>query len=137
MDSSIYRGYGTMNKEREIRSLTWKYFWEQKIQEVQKFTFILLLILLGITAMVYIPYLIGHSIGDNKSKLCGDQNIGTLVIVECDTLEQWGEGFLYLLITSMVIFMIYFWVTSNWEKANKKAKIDINKNKRAYKYKGR
>lgn len=107
-----------MNKQNEIRSLTWKYFWKQKITEIS-------LGIIGLLLLIFIPYILGHSIGDNMHVGCGVTN----EIEECNIIVQWFEGFFYLVVGVMFIFVVIKllinWITSNWKKANDRAKKDI------------
>jgi len=119
-------------KNQKLRSLTWQYFIERKIKEVFLTIFILSLI-------VFIPYLVGSSIGDNKSVYCDlsdycqdsynwdvcDEN------AQCGEFNQWAEGLGYLAGASFILcfigFIIYFWFSSNWEKAQEKARKELKK----------
>ncbi len=109
--------------DKEEKNLTWKYFLQQKVKEVLGFIIILL-------AIVFIPYLVGHNIGDNMSRICG----GTSEIEECNNVAQWFEGIAYILFGAIVfiviILIVHDWITSNWKKANKRAKKELNKIKR-------
>ena len=99
---------------QKLRSLTWEYFIEAKIKEI-------VLTILIIAAIVFIPWLLGHYIGDNQSWWCGELNIN-----DCDNIDQWLEGFVYSVGGIIVIFIISGWLSSNWEKADKKARKELN-----------
>ena len=107
-----------MNKEKELKSLTWKYFWEQKVEEIGKAILFVLISLLIISAVVVIPYLLGHFIGDNVSELCSEQ---WDYPEDCEPLYQWFEGFLYLILPALPLFLLWVWIDDNWRKAKKRA----------------
>ena len=75
--------------------------------------------MLSVFVVGYCSYLIGHSIGDNKSNLCN--------VNECKAGEQMIEGLFYIFITLIITIVTYDWIKNNWMKANKKAKKDIDK----------
>lgn len=113
------------------RILTWKYFWLQKFTEVFR-------VLLIASIIFFLPFMIGHNIGDNKDILCGN-NI--YLEQDCLVAVQWIEGIMYIFLTLIIIalatFLLYLmysaiqeWIQSNWEKASKRAKADIRKIKR-------
>ena len=128
-----------MNKKE--KSLTWKYFWQQKAKEI-----ILTLLIIGI--IIFIPYILGHNIGDGEDIDCGGEFIKTVfkdvpftsqnywALNECLTIEEWAEGCIYILIITIGVFVLWiiltilydvigYWLNSNWEKASKKAKVNI------------
>lgn len=135
-----------MNKELE--ALTKKYFWEQKIKEV--FSFILI-----VTLIIFLPYFIGNSIGDNANciKSYGNQTNDNRILndafegislEECKSLggqlnyfgsiAQWFEGLSYLILLFALVIMIgvAFIILSelfmDWIGSNwKKAKRRANK----------
>lgn len=107
----------------ELRSLTWKYFWQQKFKEVLGFLGIVLL-------FVLLPFVLGHFVGDNQSSMCamngapyGD------VEFECNIFFQWMEGFFYIVVSFMIIFVLYMiisqWISNNWEKAESRARKEL------------
>lgn len=117
---------------KQERSLTWKYFFEQKEKEIGKALIILFYTCLLIIVLIYVPLFIGNSIGDNKSKYCGDNgkygygtDYGTDYEYECTTMQTWLQGFLYLLVSIIFIGLFIFWIMCNWYKAVNNAKRDI------------
>lgn len=118
-----------MTTEQLIKKKTIKYFIQQKIVEI----ILGILIIIGI---VFIPYWLGHYIGDNQSTFCdfshscdmnyiGDcnENAG------CGKFAQWGEGLLYLIggivVLGLGILLFKVWFSYNWEKAKRKAEADF------------
>ena len=125
-----------MNKQDKIKSRTWKYFIEQKLEEI---TILGLKIFLGI-----ISFLTVSAFGrwfDNmminlmfkwypeQKVLCESYSIGCIL----------GYAFIGILI-SFFIFFIFFicfiilhligkkiieWIKNNWKKANKRARSDF------------
>lgn len=106
-----------MEKNKQLNKLTWEYFIEAKIKEI-------VLTLLIIAAIVFIPYLLGHFIGDNESVWCSDSNDWDIE-EECNPFFNWAEGLIYSVISFMVIFYLFMWLSSNWKKAEKKAKKEL------------
>lgn len=123
----------------KLRSLTWKYFLGQKAMEIGK-------VLLILAVIVFIPYLLGHHIGDGYDVMCSgeigeyDREVGSWVY-ECPSWAEWFEGVVYILFTAMAILLIliigyailagiYDWLKSNWKLADKKAKTELNRHKR-------
>lgn len=106
-----------MNKE--LKSLTWKYFINQKLNEIGKLVAITLLV-------VFIPFFLGNSIGDGYDKMCAELTDGTM---KCDIYLTWMEGVLYIIVTGFILIvtiaLIWWWIDSNWEKAEKRAKEDL------------
>lgn len=101
-----------MNKEKQIRKLTWKYFWKQKWEEVKDFadTFAEPLIFIGVILFgMFGGYLI-----ITYPKIMG---ILFLIII--------GGVLLCCLIGLILIFCN--WIKSNWEKASKRAREELKK----------
>ena len=115
----------TKEQKEKIKNLTWKYFFKQKFLEIS------LTILIGL-AFVFIPYGIGYLLGD-KISLIDCKDVGSIddLSLECSYLQIWGEGFLYFCFTLLVLLICYsvFYklVLSNWEKAKKRARMDVIK----------
>lgn len=116
-----------MNKKQELKGLTWKYFWEQKIEEIRKAFFFTSVALLIIAAVVFIPYLLGHFIGDNVSKVCSEEWDSQ---EDCDISMQWGEGVLYLAIPGLLLVFFWAWIEDNWSKAKRRAKKELKRRRR-------
>ena len=114
-----------MNKQLK---LTWRYFIQNKIKEII-WTIVIL------TAIIFIPYLLGNSIGDNRSSGCDwdcgiDEGIDECnPDTKCGKIIQWFEGAGYLIggifVLSFVGWIIYCWFSSNWEKANNKDRKEL------------
>ncbi len=141
-----------MSNKQQIKSLTWKYFAEQKFMEVG-------LTILIIASLIFIPYLLGHNIGNNghcyinygnvtgNSDMLEDNIIfDETTVDECTLyggnmeyfgyLGQWFEGVFYVFFgTLLVCFLcfilflicsiIYDWLLSNWDKAEMRAKKQV------------
>ena len=103
---------------KEERNLTWKYFWQQKAKE----TIIAVII---IAMIVFIPYLLGHHIGDNQSEdYCGDNSYE---VQECSTIQNWFEGLGYSIIIIIIVGLLLLWILENWWKAEKRAEEELKK----------
>ena len=89
-----------MESEKEIRSLVWKYFWEQKVKELKPFLpyFLFIITFVGVA-------------------FCFNQ------------FPKWYCWFGLIPISIVIICLIYSWIKSNWEKAIKRANIDYKENK--------
>ncbi len=109
-----------MNKQEKIRKLTWNYFLEQKAKEI----FTTLIIVLGV---IFIPFGLGSLVGDGVNEVCGD-DWGTPV--ECNWLETWFEGLIYIAILGFIGTILWMWIENNWNKALEKAKRDYRKKKK-------
>ncbi len=113
-------------ENKQLKNLTWKYFIQNKIKEIFWTAVI-------IAAIIFTPYLLGNSIGDNQSAWCSNSN-GWSVIEECSLVGIWGEGFLYLIggagLIFMIVYVLYSWFSSNWKKATKQAKKELKLNSR-------
>lgn len=130
-----------MNKQE--KDLTWKYFWQQKIWEVT-------MILLIISLIIFIPYILGHNIGDGESTSCHGDFITMVMednafttqnyweLKECIIIDEWAEGAGYVLlglfslaVGGLLLFILLLlavdWIDSNWKKANKRAKARVRK----------
>jgi hypothetical protein len=110
-----------------LRGLTWKYFIDQKIQEV----------IIGLQVIVevfFVAYVLPLFL---SSRILG----GGSICYYCTTGEEYTLLWISGLLIS-VIFLILFagllviieiiekWINSNWEKAKKRAKSELNKKRR-------
>ena len=91
------------NKQEKIKSLTWKYFWKQKKEEIFKFIkqireVLILFVIVGLFTLAVLFYIVAM--------------IVILFFVGCA---------IFLLIQS-----VYIWVSSNWKKAKSRAMSEIN-----------
>lgn len=106
-----------MNNKNELKKLTVKYFWQQKTLEVLSF-------IGGIVAIIFIPYLLG---------------ILTNIIFKfpegyvSNHGGIWTIGLMFVLILVLIGLLIYviyraieYWISENWEKAEKRAKLKLN-----------
>ena len=115
----------------QLKQLTWKYFIQNKIKEIV-WTVVIL------AAIIFIPYLLGNSIGDNRSEWC---DMDMYYEYDCNVGMIWLEGFLYLIggIVALIItiVLIYRWFKSNWNKAERKAEEELRSSHKRRKNKGK
>lgn len=88
-----------MNK---IRKQTWKYFWQQKLKEVS-LTLLGLIIFYGFMNLTSIIH---------KIKLDSFENVGI-----CFCITLFG-----LMVIILIVAVIYSWISSNWERAEERAR---------------
>ena len=103
------------NKQLRIKALTWKYFWEQKIDEIAEH-FVELIVYSFIIAVMLIPT--GTMLEEN-----GYPGI-ILIAIGCSLILFW-----ILVGITFILMDFQDWVTSNWKKAKRRAVKDI-KNER-------
>ena len=127
-----------MNKQ-QLKSLTWKYFWQQKFVEVGSVIMIIL-------ALIFLPYIVGHAVGNNHlcySYYSNETDSKQLSILETQTNEFheeiskvgiWFEGIGWLMFAGgimLVIFclavLIIVWGKNNWNRATDRAKKELRK----------
>jgi len=110
-----------MKQEEKLKKLTQKYFLQQKVREVG-LGFLLLIMIISF------PYMVGNSFGDGLDIMCGDE---VNEIEECKGYQTWLEGLWYVIISLGILLIIYLigrlWIESNWEKAELKAEIELEK----------
>jgi uncharacterized membrane protein len=113
--------------ETNKKSLTWKYFWEQKSVELSK-GFIIL------AALILIPLMIGSFVGDDSALICGDDQE---IVQECGQVYQWFKGLFalfFLFIVGALLFLIgmviWDWINDNWERASERADEEIKRRKK-------
>lgn len=107
---------------KKERRLVWKYFWRQKVKEIVLFSLI-------VSAIIFIPFLLGHNIGDNHSEMCNWNSQSRHGDGKCSTIEQWVEGFFYLIAIVIILGLFFVWLGYNWEKAVKRVKEELKPNK--------
>lgn len=114
--------------DKQERTLIWKYFWQQKLIEVVR-------VLLIVLAIIFIPFTIGHYIGDNIDIMC-DYNLYSAA--DCNNFMQWVEGLFWIFVTLIGLYIfskiligifktLSSWVESNWTRARKRAKAEVQK----------
>lgn len=113
------------NKQKQLRSLTWKYFWEQKLEEAGKPILIGLLILV-IPLIPLIPLLFTDIQATNELGTIGNFFYNYLIsFMACAIV------FVFLLAIYSIIEGLIKWIKSNWKKARRRAKHQVyNKSKR-------
>ena len=101
-----------MNKQQKIRSLTWKYFWKQKVEEIKECVFGILLISLF---LVFLLIFLGYGL-DSKG-------------IEYGMAVVWIG---YFILMSWILFGIIImirnfirWLSNNWKKAKGRAEKEI------------
>lgn len=98
-----------MNKKEKIKKRTWKYFWQQKLEEIG--------LTLGITGgVIFLPYYLSI-LFSNIFKL--EKNDSKIII--------WFGGLVLLLGIAMIFLVFCAWIETNWEKAKERAKEDYKK----------
>ncbi len=118
-----------MNKE-EINSLTWKYFWNQKVKE----TIIpLLYLLIGYLIIVGFPAAIGNFLVGTGVASCGYFEI----IQECNDTMFFQIGLIVIMFTYIILVIFKFllmlpiyWIKSNWKKAKDRARKELREVKK-------
>ncbi len=104
----------TIEKEKELKELSNKYFWEQKAIEIYLF----ILIVLGIIAALYIS-------GSIMLMLDPTIEEGILLAGLLGLLILALSGTLVALVSFMIYKLIEAWIESNKEKAEQRAKKEL------------
>lgn len=120
-----------MKNQTAIKNLTWKYFWEQKRNEIFK----VLLILFIIWSVAGFFFQMGW-FPMHETKECSDRYILERQDQGCsyqDPYQPWFPMWMMvsgIITTGMWILIgLYFWVKSNWKYATERAKEDLEKSK--------
>lgn len=111
--------------KNNIKSLTWKYFIQQKLYEISMFIF---WIILGILVLIIIPITLGFLTNDwLSSEEPAIHNI---------YFNHWLDGIITMIFAFIIlfflwkIFLVFFsWIQSNWEMAKERAKRDVRRKK--------
>ncbi len=105
----------------KLKSLTWKYFWQQKWEEIQ----VPALFVIGILAFVITSYVLGNT---NISCAFNEE------ISLCSTpIEKFWNGIIWnfaigsLFILVIIVIMVGNWIMTNWELAEKRARKELKK----------
>ena len=109
-----------MGKQEEVKKLTWKYFLEQKAQELLNIT-------LWAVSSVVVPLIIGFF------SLKGQLRISDSISLSLLFIWAWGTAVLLSLI--IICLFIYItvgewfmgWIRDNWRTAKRKAQNEVNK----------
>lgn len=110
------------NKQKQLQSLTWKYFWEQKLEEAGKPILIgLLILVIPLIPLLFIDLQTTSEIG-----IIGNFLLNYLIsIIVCVII------FMILMAIYSIIEGLIKWIKSNWKKARRRAKHQVyNKSKR-------
>lgn len=106
-----------MEKEKQIKKLTWKFFWEQKIKEVCLFIII-------IPFVIFVPYWLGKIM----------DRLFTIEIPDNLKFVFWIFGLLFLMLAIVILYAIgtmsYEWIMNNWERAEYRAREKLIKSKK-------
>ena len=111
----------------ELKKLTWKYFWEQKLIEV-------IIGLVIIAAIMFISYLVGICLPDWQQITIGPDNPCYLNHeLDCGLgfWDYWITGLLMSVMGGIILGLIgkglYEWIRFNWEKASSRAEKKLDK----------
>ncbi|KKN58026.1 hypothetical protein LCGC14_0556840 [marine sediment metagenome] len=109
-----------MGKQEEVKKLTWKYFLEQKAQELFKAS-------LWIVGGIVIPLIVGFF------ALKGQPEIYDFILVTLLVIWFIGAaiiGVLILVCLFLYVFIIDLlmeWIKDNWGRAKRRAQNEVNK----------
>jgi NADH:ubiquinone oxidoreductase subunit 5 (subunit L)/multisubunit Na+/H+ antiporter MnhA subunit len=98
-----------MKKEKKLRKLIWKYFWQRKLIE-----------LLILTLIIFIPYFLGRISWKRFNTTEYYVDIGNVFLC-------WFGGAVALITALLIAFSICMIIHSNWTKAKEKAEEKIKK----------
>lgn len=117
-----------IEREKEIKKLTWKYFIDQKIIEIVGGVLSLSIVFLILSTLGRLDYL----------KICGELPIcssfliviltglaNLILIVAILAIFGLGLVILYLLCSIIYESILEPWIKSNWRKAKQKAKEEL------------
>ena len=106
------------NKEERLRELTWKYFKQQKLIEG-------MIGVVGIILLIFVPYYLGIVFNPLYQRMFPSEDTITSLI------GIWAMGFaliLWVTLTLLLVgFLLYWWLTSNWERAEERAEEELEK----------
>jgi glucan phosphoethanolaminetransferase (alkaline phosphatase superfamily) len=111
-----------MNKteqKQQIKKLTWKYFWQQKVVES-------IVGIFGIATLIYLPYYFMFFLNYlfNTTEFTTNFDGSNM-----DVVSIWVIGLLCLVILCLVCYLLFIlakeWVKSNWNKAKKRAESEV------------
>lgn len=86
-------------EDKKTKDLTWKYFWEQKWEEVCGVFFSLAI-------------------------LSGVAGLSIFILSFVEKSPTWFRGVGGIITAFWIIYGIYYWIKSNWEKAKNRAEIE-------------
>jgi uncharacterized membrane protein YdjX (TVP38/TMEM64 family) len=109
------------NKREQLKNLTKKYFWKQKLIEIT-------IIILSLIAFYSLSYF-GSWIDGKYFKDCSISYNGCI-------MNTFGEHIMYSLLGLLLLAMLfvvliivggllYWWIANNWKKAKRKAKKEL------------
>ena len=104
-----------MNKQQKIGSLTWRYFWQQKVKELSY-----------LICVILIPFLLGKLAVKifGRNEICSFHNLD-LYTCNLGYIDLWLTGFLPFLSMGIIYVLLHLLITSNWDKAKRRAKEEI------------
>ncbi len=97
-----------MNKE--IKKLTWKHFWQQKIEELIPLGIFLLVLMSATSLMIIICY------------ICFLFGVEGAI-----TINPWLIGISIAYLSILIIHYFIKWIKSNWEMAEERATEDLKR----------
>ena len=109
-----------------IKSLTWKYFWEQKIEEIGENIEYLKLSSIAIAAIFQFGWM-GVNPVDGSVMLMSEGGVYLCQPLAVIGLGIMGFWLLVGLIT--VIYMFINWISDNWTEASERAERDLKRKK--------
>ena len=118
-----------MNK---LKSLTWHYFWEQKLEEINDY-FLNPIFQIGFWGLISGIILYGFSyFGRWIDITFFSDNLSFEVMETLGEHVTYGLlGLLFLILMILVVYMIIYyameWIFSNWERAKQRAKLDLKR----------
>ncbi len=101
-----------MNKEQKLKSLTWKYFWKQKKDEILDNIYLIVLSSIAISIFLIV---MGLGLNDEYKKGIILAYIGTVIII-------------FWILLGVLAIIIHFikWIKSNWKEAHAKVMREVN-----------
>ena len=101
-------------KQKQLRKQTWKFFWQQKGEEILGFLKVVVYIFLGgITIVFGIIVMVGIL------AWCGVEGV--------KNHPSWLTGIGLAIFSCWIIYGLYYWINSNWKSAIKRAEEKMNK----------
>jgi formate hydrogenlyase subunit 3/multisubunit Na+/H+ antiporter MnhD subunit len=101
-----------MNKQ-DIKKLTWKYFWQQKLKEIGIFVGI-------VGGIIFLPYWFGL-----LTKLIFPMFETDFFEGEFGRFSIWLHGLFFLALFLLILLVIWYWVEINWDKAKERAEKEL------------
>ena len=110
----------------ELKKLTWKFFWQQKLKEI-------MIALVIVLAFIFIPYLVGTLLPDQAQITISATNPCYLdPQIDCGLgfWDYWVTGIFISLMGGFIIALVIEglsrWIKSNWKKASQRANEELD-----------